>query len=366
MNTKQDLTKKNDTLLLLLVAGLVVSGAVAIVLFSSLSVHRERAQDAPLANVLPASRSDDSVPRSTGFEPAVFTDRGSEEPAAPAVLGISRESATRGPMSESADDPIVVDPSADWARVARQAYDARDFAVAAAYFGAEAKRNPEQAWTHYMLGLSSWKAGSTEEAAAAMRRSVEIDGDWIKAHINLSRIENDRGEFEAALAAAEAALAIDSDSPEASFLAARSLRNLARIDEAVAMLQHSLVLDPENGFARNLMGLIHVELKQDAEAVDQLRRAAELEPEVAFIQNNLGMALELHGKPVEALAAYRRAIEVDPAHGKAAANLARLEPTVPGDSQETEQAVAEDGSAPADNESDETEATVSVAEAAQS
>jgi len=362
MKTKQVLAKKNDNLLLLLVAGLVVSGAVAIVLFSSLSVHRDDAADAPLANVSPASRDRDAAPRATGFEPAVLTGRGIDAPAAPAVFGAGREPTNSAPLSGSVDDAIVVDPIADWGKVAREAYGQRDFAVAAAYFGAEAQRNPEQAWTHYMLGLSLWKAGRTETAAVAMRRAVEIDGDWIKAHINLSRIENDRGEFEAALAAAEAAVAIDSDSPEASFLAGRSLRNLARVDEAVAMLKHSLALDPDNGYARNLMGLIHVELKQDAEAVDQLRRAAQLEPEVAFIQNNLGMALELHGRPAEALAAYRRAIELDPTHGKAAVNLARLELTDPREPEEAEKTDAVYGIALAEPEPDETPPPASVAE----
>jgi tetratricopeptide (TPR) repeat protein len=361
MNRKRDLSKKNDSLLLLMVAGLVVAGAAAIVLLSSLSAHRGSSEDTPLANV----SSQATIP-----EPAVYATAEGDVPAAPAVFGVDRPTAAELVLPESraetnGPDSVAVDPDADWLVVAREAYAKREFAVAAAYFGAQAEQSSGRAWPHYMHGLSLWKAGRADDAADAMRRSIEIDGEWIKARINLARIENDRGDYVAALDAAEAAVAIDSEDPEALFLQGRSLRNLGRVDEAVAVLDASLALAPDNGYVRNLLGLIHVQLNQDSEAVDQLLRAAELEPEVAFIQNNLGMALEIHGRPAEALAAYRRAMELDPAHEKATTNLARLEPLVPPvdapDEETTE--VAEEGSDATESEAPEGARTADVAEA---
>jgi tetratricopeptide (TPR) repeat protein len=223
-------------------------------------------------------------------------------------------------------EAFQVEPGVNYLARGLEAYAERNWEHAVAYLLAEAEEHPERPYSRYLLGLSLWKAGRLDEASEAMQRAVELDGTAVKAFINLSRIENDRGEFGAALEAARSALALSPDDATALFLEGRSLRNLSDTTAAVASLERSLEVDPDNGYVWNLLGLIHLEQERTPDALEALSRAAELEPEVAYIHNNRGMALERSGQRDEAVAAYRRAAELDPDHPHAPRNLARLDP----------------------------------------
>ena len=223
---------------------------------------------------------------------------------------------------------FMVQPGEDYVRRGIETYEGREFDKAAAYFQAEVEERPDRSWTQYMLGLSLWKSGELDVAVDAMTRAGELAPGSLKAFVNLSRIQNDRGEYGPALDAARSALAIDSGNPSAMFLEGRSLRNLDRPEEAIESLTRGIETDPENGFVQNLLGLTLFDLDRHADALEVLEKAVELEPEVAYIRNNLGMALEHNGRRDEAVESYRQAVALDPKHARAAGNLARLEPSV--------------------------------------
>ncbi len=222
-----------------------------------------------------------------------------------------------------------VEPGVNYLARGIEAYQARNWDQAVAYLLAETDERPDRPYSQYLLGLSLWKAGRLDEAGDTMRLATEMDGATVKSFVNLSRIENDRGEYDAALQAARDGLVLSPDSALALFLEGRSLRNLGDAEAAVTSLQRSVEVDPDNGFVWNLLGLVQLERDRDAEALDALQRAGELQSDVAYIQNNLGMALERHGDRTAAVTAYRRAVELQPEHHKATRNLARLEALVP-------------------------------------
>ena len=209
-----------------------------------------------------------------------------------------------------------------------EAFAAREFDRASAYFEAETIAQPEHAWAHYMLGLSNWKAGRLDGAVTAMEMAIELNSLSIKSRINLSRIQNANGQYAAALTAAEAALEIDASNPTALFMQGRSLYNLERVDEAVVALEKSLKFDSENGHVYNLLGLIGIQQARFAEATGRLEQAAGYASDVSYIQNNLGIALERTGDTTAAALAYRRAAEIDPLSAKVQVSLARLAPLV--------------------------------------
>jgi tetratricopeptide (TPR) repeat protein len=340
--------QRNDTKLLLTVTGCVVAGAACIMLIAGLAVDREAEKEetrsTPAFDTAPVAAKETVIP-------AVAT------PENPTAIAASYETASPEPL-RAEEDPVdfVIDPSEDLVAGGLQAYGVRDFDRAAAYFVAEAEARPQRAWTHYMLGLSLWKAGRIDEGEMAMEEAGHLDPDSTRTLVNLARIRNDQGDFEGALEAARAAQAIDEEDPSALFLTGRSLFNLGRLDEALASLTASIEIAPDDGYAQNMLGLTLIRQGRAEEAVPPLVLASELVPQVAYVHNNLGMALELSGRRSEAVAAYRRAAEIDPVHGKSAANLARLEP-VPGVEAESTQPVVTQSD-------EEAEAAVQVAAAA--
>jgi len=315
--------KHNDTKMLLAVAGGVTVAAAVIVFFAAMNEHR----DARISEVVkkPAASVARAAPPQLESEPEPVSFAKELENVEASVTFASYETVPPVPVAPA----FEIDPHENFVARGLEAWHSREFTRAAAYFGAEVEERPDGSWTQYMLGLSEWKAGRLDEAVQALQRSADLDPTSIKAPINLSRVQNERGEYESALEAATVALAIDAQDARALFLSARSLSNLARTDEALDSLEQSISIDDANGHAHNLLGLIQLEAGQVEEALAAFGRAADLEPGIAYVRNNLGMALELNGDPVEALKAYRAAAELNPGHQKSRVNLARLETIVP-------------------------------------
>ena len=255
--------------------------------------------------------------------------------AVPASVPAPTLAPTPWPEPISAGTPeeaeqFVVEAGVNYLTRGIEAYQARNFEHATAYLFADVDASPERAYSHYLLGLSLWKSGRLDEAVEPMARSAELDGTAVKTFVNLSRIQNDRGDFDAALEASGRALDLEPQNAAALFLEGRSLRNLGEIEPALESLNRSLEVDRSNGHVWNLLGLTLLGEGDDLATLEAFRTAASLQPEVAYIHNNLGMALELNSQPAEAVLAYRRAVELDAGHERAARNLARVEPTAPG------------------------------------
>ncbi|MGE5562009.1 MAG: tetratricopeptide repeat-containing sulfotransferase family protein [Bacillota bacterium] len=133
---------------------------------------------------------------------------------------------------------------------------------------------PANADAHNILGVSLAGLGQMDEAVAALKRAIKINGQAPSYHANLGEI----------------------------------LRQAGRLDEAAKAIEESIRLDPNNAQALNNLGIIQYERKQFAEAVKSYRRALELRPNMAEALNNLGNALRLTGDIDGALQAYQEAL----------------------------------------------------------
>ena len=188
-------TKHNDGKLLFAIAGGIIVIAAGIAILASLGD-----QGTP-------------VTRDVAAMPAMRTEA-LDTVALPASTGSALTDPTES-LADQVDDVdpaeavFVIDPAPNFVEEGIAAYESKRYDQAAAYFAAEAEARPERAWTHYILALSQWKSGNAGDAADSMRRSLEIDATQVKAFVNLSRIENDRGEFDAALTAADEALVLE-------------------------------------------------------------------------------------------------------------------------------------------------------------
>ncbi len=205
------------------------------------------------------------------------------------------------------------------------AFQERRYEQAVALFIAYTTQHPDNAWGHYMLGLSEWKSGQPERAAAAFETALAKDSTHRKALLNLTRVFLETGKAEDGLAHAERAVQIDSGNAEGWRLVGRARFDLGQTEEAINAYRHALALDESDGWSMNNLGMIYLQSGRYSEALPPLARATELAPERATFQNNLGLVLERLGQVTAATTAYRAAIAADTTHAKAILSLARVE-----------------------------------------
>lgn len=199
---------------------------------------------------------------------------------------------------------------------------------AATIFAAYTARRPDNAFGHYMLGLSSWKAGSLVDAVQSFDRALELDSTHVKSLLNSGRVYLELNEAGQALDRFQRALAIDSASAETYRLLGRAYQVKGDADGAIDAYRRALVLDERDVWSMNNLGLLYIDLARSEEAIGPLARAVELRGNSPVFRNNLGIALEGTGRYALAQAAYEGVLAVDSTYGKAAVSLDRVRPLV--------------------------------------
>ena len=263
----------------------------------------------PLA-LLACSDGDGSTTRidTAGASPAVATDVGEPVTGSPEAMATAREA-------------IVEVSYADAERV----FESGDYREAADLFSAYTERKPDNAWGHYMLGLSAYRSGDLARAERAFDRALEIDPAHVKSHVNSARVLLDLGRTHEAIERVQVALTHDSTSSDALRLLARGYAALGDTDEAIATYRRALVLDDRDVWAMNNLGLLFIEQSRADEALPPLARAVQLRSTAPVFQNNLGVALERTGHLAQAAAAYEAALRADSTYGKAGMSLERVQ-----------------------------------------
>jgi predicted Zn-dependent protease len=208
---------------------------------------------------------------------------------------------------------------------AEKVYREKRYADAAALFATYVDQHPTNPWGHYMLGLSSWKAGDLERAESAFVRANEIDPKHVKTLLNLTRVHLDQGRPTDALGRVNTALVLDSSSGEGYRLLGRVRSALNEPNEAMAAYRLALSHDPKDVWSMNNMGLLMIQQGRNEEALGPLALAVQLDSSVAVFQNNLGIALEHTGRFTLATQAFKSALAIDEGYTKAKLSLARVD-----------------------------------------
>ncbi len=207
---------------------------------------------------------------------------------------------------------------------AEAAYRDKRYEEAFGMFSAYAIDRPDNAWGRYMQGLSAWKSGRLDDAAAAFVAALEIDPAHEKSLVNLARVYLDQDRPADALVQAKQAAELNPSSGSAFRLIGRAYGELGDGDAALEAYHRALVVDDQDAWSMNNLGLVLIQAGRFDEAVPALARAVELRDDIAMFHNNLGIALERSGYPGAAAKAFGRALDVDSTYEKAATNLARV------------------------------------------
>jgi len=205
------------------------------------------------------------------------------------------------------------------------AYHAGKYGEATKVFERYAVEKPNNAWGHFMLGLSAWKGGDLAKAEMAFEEALRIDPDHTKSLMNLSRVLIEQRRFDDAIAKLTHASEIDTNSAEVNRLMGRTYQDQGKIDDAEAAYRRAIALDGKDAWSMNNLGFLFLEQGRPGDALPVLAKAVELRKDVPTFHNNLGMALEHSGRFAAAAAEYNSALAADPGYEKAKRNLARVE-----------------------------------------
>jgi superkiller protein 3 len=251
----------------------------------------------------PKAKADATTPAATSGEPVAFRHIDGE--------GFAENAAAKVTTPASFAD-------------GEAAYQAKNYSDATKIFEEYTTRRPENAWGHYMLGLSAWKSGDLAKSEHAFEVALRIDPKHVKSYINLSRVLIEQKRFDDAIAKLTVATEVDAESIEVPRLMARAYTAQNKIDEAVDAYRRAIVLNERDAWSLNNLGLLFLEQGFTEDAVPYLAKAIEVNPNVPAFHNNLGMALEHMGRFLGATEAYKGALAADPRYEKARQNLARV------------------------------------------
>jgi predicted Zn-dependent protease len=207
---------------------------------------------------------------------------------------------------------------------AERAYQRGSYGEAEQLFSEYRRQHPENAWGHYMYGLSAWKAGQPTEALAGFDEALQLDPDHRKSLFNSARVLLETGQPQRALERIERGLGLEPLSAEGHRLLGRARVELGRFPEAIEAYQRAIAIDDRDAWSMNNLGLLYIQRGQSDEALGPLARATELRPNSPVFQNNLGTALEQTGHYPEARTAYEAAVTADSSYAKAVASLDRV------------------------------------------
>jgi predicted Zn-dependent protease len=215
---------------------------------------------------------------------------------------------------------------------AEQAFQRRSYGEAAELFDSYRRQHADNAWGHYMYGLSAWKAGRPGDALAGFDEALRLDPGHRKSLFNSARVLLETGQPGQALERVDRALSLEPLSAEGHRLLGRARVELGQFDEAIDAYRRAIAIDDRDVWSMNNLGLLYIQRGQSDEAVLPLARAVELRSNSPVFQNNLGTALEQTGHVAEAKQAYEAAVAADSGYAKAVSSVARVTPLVqPGD-----------------------------------
>jgi tetratricopeptide (TPR) repeat protein len=161
----------------------------------------------------------------------------------------------------------------------------------------------------YWIARLDYDDGQYEPAAQGLRRAIELDPRYTKAHDNLGLCYEALGRFDQALKSYEEATRLNRETP------------------------------PPSPWPPLNLGLLLVRLDRLDEAEASLREAAEADPRFAQARYHLGIVLEKKGRLEEAASELEEAARLDPGYAEPHYALARIYRRA-GEREKSEQALA--------------------------
>jgi predicted TPR repeat methyltransferase len=164
-----------------------------------------------------------------------------------------------------------------------------------------------------------------DQALPLLEKALRVAPEDAETHYRLGLVLEGLGRDTDALAAYRRARAFKPDHPGVLSAGGALLSRGGQADEAIEWLALAAQYAPGSASSHNNLGNALLAARRHAEACDCFSRALSLTPDFAAAHNNAGIALQQLGRSEEALAHFRQALVLQPGFAAAHANLASLQ-----------------------------------------
>lgn len=169
--------------------------------------------------------------------------------------------------------------------------------------------DPQDAHTHYALGIFYYEKKNYNEAIAEYRKAITLKPDFASARNNLGVVYMDLKEWDKAIATLTP---ITEDYIYATphfphFLIGQAFFHKQNFPRALEHFQEALELQPDFYFASHWLGQTYLELGNTKQAIRSLEDAVRKMPGAAIFLFDLGRAYERAGSFTKAEEAYGKA-----------------------------------------------------------
>ena len=170
---------------------------------------------------------------------------------------------------------------------------------------------PEPEGVYCNLAIALTARGRIPEAIECYTEALNLNPEYVKAHINLGAVLAREGRINEAINHYSEALRIDPFSEKAHFNLGNALLNQGRIDPAIQHFSNALRINPSFAEAHNSMGLALIQNGKLEEAMLYFRNAAKFKPAYLDAQRNLQLAESIYAKISKAAAGMRHSMNFD-------------------------------------------------------
>ncbi len=178
---------------------------------------------------------------------------------------------------------------------------------------------------YFIKGYAFLEMGDTNSAIGSMIRTIEQDGTFYGAYMQLGllySLKNDR----IAVDYFNSALRIEPESIEALYALAMFYQENEDFESAQENYHKILQIDPGNKFALYNIGYIELVINENFTiAREYFSQVIEIDPMYADAYYNKGYCFELEGNLDDARRNYNQTLQVQPNHSKAIGGLNRLD-----------------------------------------
>ena len=187
-------------------------------------------------------------------------------------------------------------------------------------FETAVRLKPAWAPAHYALGTTYYELHELPSALKQLRKVIQLDPSNANAHQLLAHVYVDQSDFSSALAELTRAVALK-PSGELYFELGQVEGQLGKLDAAAVQYRKALRLDPKLARAHVMLGIVLRRQSNHKDALAEFRQAVRLDPNDPNAQFNLGKELKADGDNAGAIRAFQKAIELKPDFEQAHYNL---------------------------------------------